>query len=217
MGSLYARGCGLDGHAKTGVAGLCSEGEKQMRPFSTMTAALWQLADGLLAAGCTHIAIASTGVHWRPVCNRLEDHFPVLLVNAHHIKAVPGQKTDVRDDEWIGDLLRQGLRKASVMPPRPIRAWRALMRHRQILVRDRAAVAHRIRKLLEAAHIKRGQVAAHVLGLSGRVMLQALADGDEDAEQLVQLARGKRKAQAAQLKQELTGHLTPTPRVLLQE
>jgi transposase len=217
MEILYARCCGLDVHAKTVVACLCVEGDKQIRTFSTMTADLVQLADWLLAAGCTHVAIESTGVYWRPVFNLLEDHFTVLLVNAQHIKAVPGRKTDVRDCDWICDLLRHGLLKASFIPPRHIRALRELTRHRQILARDRAAVANRIQKLLESANIKLGQVATNVLGLSGRLMLQALADGEEDAATLAQLAKGKLKAKAGQLKQSLTGHLTPTQRFLLQE
>jgi transposase len=217
MEILYSRCCGLDVHAKTVVACLCVEGEKQIRTFSTMTADLLQLADWLLAAGCTHIAIESTGVYWRPVFNLLEDHFTVLLVNAHHIKAVPGRKTDVRDCDWICDLLRHGLLKASFIPPRHIRELREVTRHRQILVRDRAAVANRIQKLLESANIKLGQVATNVLGLSGRLMLQALADGEEDATQPAQLAKGKLKAKTAQLQQSLTGHLTPTQRFLLQE
>jgi transposase len=217
MEILYARCCGLEVPAKTVVACLCVEGEQQIRTFSTMTADLLQLADWLLAAGCTHIASESTGVSWRPVFNLLEDHCTVLLVNAHHIKAVPGRKTDVRDCDGIGDLLRHGLLKASFIPPRHIREWRELTRHRQILVRDRAAVANRIQKLIEAANIKLGQVATNVLGLSGRLMLQALADGEEDAEQLAPLAKGKLKAKAAQLKQSLTGHLTPTQRFLLQK
>jgi transposase len=217
MEIMYSRCCGVDVYAKTVVACLCVEGDKQIRTFSTMTEDLLQLADWLLAAGCTHIAIESTGVYWRPVFNLLEDHFAVLLVNAHHIKAVPGRKTDVRDCEWICDLLRHGLLRGSFIPPRPIRELRELTRHRQILVRDRAAVANRIQKLIESANIKLGQVATNVLGLSGRLMLQALADGEEDAATLAQLAKGKLQAKAAQLKQALTGHLTPTQRFLLQE
>jgi transposase len=217
MEILYSRCCGLDVHAKTVVACLCVEGEKQIRTFSTMTEDLLQLADWLLTAGCTHVAIESTGVYWRPVFNLLEDHFTVLLVNAQHIKAVPGRKTDVRDCDWICDLLRHGLLKASFIPPRYIRELRELTRHRQILVRDRAAVAHRIQKLIESANIKLGQVATNVLGLSGRLLLQALADGEADAATLAQLAKGKLKAKAAQLKQSLTGHLTPTQRFLLQD
>jgi transposase len=217
MEILSSRCCGLDVPAKTVVACLCVEGEKQIRTFSTMTVDLLQLADWLLAAGCTHVAMESTGVYWRPVFNRLEDHCTVILVHAHHIKAVPGRKTEVRDGDWIGDVLRHGLLKARFIPPRHIRELRELTRHRQTLVRDRAAVANRIQKLLESAHIKLGQGATHVLGLSGRFMLQALADGEEDAEQLAQLAQGKLKAKTAQLQQALTGHLTATPRFLLQE
>jgi transposase len=185
--------------------------------LSTVTEELLQLADWLLAAGCTHIAIESTGVYWRPVFNLLEDHFTVLLVTAQHITAVPGRKTDVRDCDWICDLLRHSLLKASFIPPRHIRELCEVTRHRQILVRGRAAVANRIQKLIESANIKLGQVATNVLGLSDRLMLQALADGEEEAEKLAQLAKGKLKTKAAQLKPSLTGHLTPTQRFLLQE
>ena len=157
MEILYARCGGLDGHATTVVACLCVEGEQQIRTFSTITEDLLQLADWLLAAGCTHIAVERTGVYWRPVVNLLEDHLTVLLVNAHHIKAVLGWKTDVRDCDWLGDLLRHSLLKASFIPPRHIREWRELTRHRQILGRDRAAVANRIQKLMESANLKLGK------------------------------------------------------------
>ena len=123
MEVIYSRCCGLDVHAKTVVACLCIQGEKQIRTFTTMTAGLLQLSDWLALAGCTHVAIESTGVYWRPVFNILEGNFEVLLVNAHHIKSVPGRKTDVRDCEWICDLLRHGLLKASFIPPRPIREF----------------------------------------------------------------------------------------------
>jgi transposase len=204
-------------HAKTVVACLCIEGETQLRTFSTMTEELQLLAAWLLSSGCTHGARDSTGVYWRPVVNLLEDHVAVRLVNAHPINAVPGRKTDVRDCDWLCDLLRHGRLKASFIPPRHIREWREVTRHRQILVRDRAAVAHRLQKLLASAHIKLGQVATHVPGLSGRLRLQALADGEEEAATLAPLAKGKLTAKAAQLKQSLTGHLTPTQRCLLQE
>jgi transposase len=147
----------------------------------------------------------------------LGDHGAVLLVNAHPIKAVPGRKTDVRDGDWICALLRHGLRKGRFMPPRPIREVRELTRHRQLVVRARAAGANRLQKLIEAAHITRGHVATNVWGLSGRLMLQARADGEEEAEQRAQLAKGKLKAKAAQLKPSLTGHLTPPQRFRLQE
>jgi len=124
MEVIYSRCCGLDVHAKTVVACLCIQGEKQIQTFTTMTEGLLQLSDWLALAGCTHVAIESTDVYWRPVFNILEGNFEVLLVNAHHIKTVPGRKTDVRDCEWICDLLRHGLLKASFIPPRPIRLSR---------------------------------------------------------------------------------------------
>jgi transposase len=217
MEVIYSRCCGLDVHAKTVVACLCIQGEKQIRTFTTMTEGLLQLSDWLALAGCTHVAIESTGVYWRPVFNILEGNFEVLLVNAHHIKTVPGRKTDVRDCEWICDLLHHGLLKASFIPPRPIRELRELTRHRQTLVRDLAAVANRIQKLIESANIKLGQVATNTLGLSGRLMLSALAEGETDAEKMALLAKGKLKAKNAQLKRALTGSLTPTQRFLLKE
>lgn len=182
-----------------------------------MTDGLLQLSDWLTRAGCTQVAIESTGVYWRPVFNILEGNFEVILVNAHHIKAVPGRKTDVRDCEWICDLLRHGLLKASFIPPLHIRELRELTRHRQTLVRDLSAVANRIQKLIESANIKLGQVASDVLGYSGRLMLNALANGETDAEKMAQFAQGRLKAKTAQLEQALTGHLTPTQRFLLKE
>ena len=141
-----------------------------------------------MAAGYTHVAIERTGVDWRPVFNELEGNCVVLLVNAQAIKAVPGRQTDVRDCAWMGDLLRPGRLKASFIPPRPSRAWRELTRHRHTLVRGRAAVAHRLQKRIASAHIKHGHIATNVLGLSGSLMLQALADGEGEAETLVQRA-----------------------------
>jgi transposase len=217
MEVIYPWCCGLDVHAKTVVACLCTRGQKQVRTFTTMTDGLLQLSDWLTAAGCTQVAIESTGVYWRPVFNILEGNFEVILVNAHHIKAVPGRKTDVRDCEWICDLLRHGLLKASFIPPLHIRELRELTRHRQTLVRDLSAVANRIQKLIESANIKLGQVASDVLGYSGRLMLNALANGETDAEKMAQFAQGRLKAKTAQLEQALTGRLTPTQRFLLKE
>lgn len=217
MQVIYSRCCGLDVHARTVVACLCVDGHKQTRTFSTMTDDLLLLSDWLAQASCSHVAIESTGVYWRPVFNLLESNFEVLLVNAQHIKAVPGRKTDVRDCEWICDLLRHGLLKASFIPPPHIRDLRELTRHRQTLVRDHAAVANRIQKLIESANIKLGQVATNALGLSGRLMLQALAAGQQDADDLARMAKGKLKAKAAQLKQALKGRLTSTQRFLLKE
>jgi transposase len=164
MEVIYPRCCGLDVHAKTVVACLCIQGQKQVRTFTTMTDGLLQLSDWLAAAGCTRVAIESTGGYWRPAFNILECDFEVLLINAHHIKTVPGRKSDVRDCEWICDLLRHGLLKASFIPPLQIRELRELTRHRQTLIRDLAAVANRIQKLIESANIKLGRVATDVLG-----------------------------------------------------
>jgi transposase len=133
-----------------------------------MPAARWPWADWLLAADGTHLAIERTGVYWRRVCNLREDHCTVLLVNAHHSKAVPGRKTEGRDCDWLGELLRQGLLQGRFIPPRHIWEGRELTRHRQLWGRDRAAVANRLQQRLESANIQLGQVATNGLGLAGR-------------------------------------------------
>jgi transposase len=157
MQVVYECCCGLDVHAKTVVACLRKQGKKEIRTFSTMTADLLQLWDWLTAEGCRHVAMESTGVDWKPVFNILEGGCEVMLVNARHSKAVPGRKTDVRDCEWRADLLRQGLVKASFIPPVEIREVRELTRYRQTLVKDHTAVANRIQKLLESANLKLNQ------------------------------------------------------------
>ncbi len=146
--------CGLDVHTKTVVACLIKQGKKQVRTFSTMTADLLAMADWLVAEGCTHVAIESTGVYWKPVFNLLEGVLEVILVNARHVKAVPGRKTDVRDCEWLADLLRHGLLKASFIPPLYIREIRELTRYRQTLVKEQTAIANRVQKLIESANTR---------------------------------------------------------------
>lgn len=217
MEVLHECCCGLDVHAKTVVACLSKKGRKELRTFSTMTDELLKLADWLTSAGCTHVAIESTGVYWKPVFNILEGVVSVILVNARHIKAVPGRKTDVRDCEWLADLLRHGLLKASFIPPLEIRELRELTRYRQTLVTEHTAVANRLQKLLESANIKLGQVASDVLGLSGRLMLRALAEGEQDAEKLAELAQGKLKSKKAELRRALEGRLTQAQRWVLAE
>jgi len=194
-----------------------TKGRKEIRTFATMTEDLLQLADWLSSVGCTHVAIESTGVYWKPVFNILEGLVTVILVNARHIKAVPGRKTDVRDCEWLADLLRHGLLKASFIPPPEIRELRELVRYRQTLVAEHTAVANRIPKLIESANIKLGQVAREVLGLSGRLMLRALAAGETNVETLAELAQGKLKSKKAELRRALTGCLTPVQRWVLTE
>jgi transposase len=164
----------LDVHAQTVVACLIREGKKQTRTFSTMTDDLLLLLDWLSGEGCTHVAIESTGVYWKPIFNLLEGVLEVVLVNARHVKAVPGRKTDVRDCEWLADLLRHGLLKARFIPPLEIRELRELTRYRQTLIREQASVSNRVPRIIESGNIKLGQVASHALGVSGRLMLRAL-------------------------------------------
>lgn len=217
MQVLYPCCCGIDIHAKTAVACLIKQGRRQTRTFSTMTDDLLRLSDWLTAEGCTHVAIENTGVYWKPVFNILEGPLSVILVNARDVRAVPGRKTDVRDCEWLADLLRHGLLKASFIPPLEIRELRELTRYRQTLVKEHTAVANRIQKLIESANIKLGQVATDVLGTSGRQMLRALADGEEDVEVLVEMARSSLRTKKPELRRALTSRLTPAQRFVLSE
>ena len=209
--------CGVDVHTKTVVACLIKQGKKQVRTFSTMTDDLLAMSDWLVAEGCTHVAIESTGVYWKPVFNLLEGVLEVILVNARHVKAVPGRKTDVRDCEWLADLLRHGLLKASFIPPLYIREIRELTRYRQTLVKEQTAVANRVQKLIESGNIKLGQVATDVLGVSGRQMLRALADGEQDTEKIADFARGQLKKKKNELQRALEGRLTKAQRFVLGE
>ncbi len=220
MEILYPRCGGLDVHKRTVVACLLVPGPdgtptKQLRTFGTMTSDLLALSDWLAAAGCTHVAMESTGVFWKPIYNLLEDRFAVLVVNAAHIKAVPGRKTDVRDAEWIADLLRQGLLRPSFIPERPQRELRELTRYRTTLIHDRANEVNRLQKVLEGANIKLASVATDILGKSGRDILVALVSGTSDAAALAQLARGRRREKLPQLEQALAGQFGPHHRFLI--
>jgi len=217
MEVLYRCCCGLDVHAQTLVACLIRDGKKQTRTFSTMTDELLLLLDWLTAEGCTHVAIESTGMYWKPVFNLLEGVLEVVLVNARHVKAVPGRKTDVRDCEWLADLLRHGLLKASFIPPLEIREVRELTRYRQTLVREQASVANRVLRIIESGNIKLGQVASNALGVSGRLMLRSLCAGETDGAKLAALARGQLKKKEAELRRALTGRLSPAQRFVLRE
>src|SRR6266550_8904083 len=171
MDAIYERCCGLDIHKRTVVAcmivpGSGRQSRKEIRTFGTMTDDLLALADWLAAERVTHVAMESTGVYWKAPFNLLEGQFEVLLANAQHIKAVPGRKTDVKDAEWIADLLRHGLLKASFVPDRPQRELRELTRYRTVLVRERAAEINRVQKTLEGANIKLSDVASDILGRS---------------------------------------------------
>jgi transposase len=219
---VYERCCGLDIHKQTVVACLVVPGpdtgaHKEIRTFGTLTHELLQLADWLTEAGCTHVAMESTGVYWKPLYNVLEGSFELLLVNARHIKQVPGRKTDVKDCEWIADLLRHGLLRASFVPDRPQRELRELTRYRTALIRERAAEVNRVQKTLEGANIKLSSVATDVLGLSGRQILAALAAGTSDPTVLAELAKGKLRTKLPELEHALTGQVGAHQRFLLSQ
>src|SRR6185437_12907490 len=183
MQVVYARCCGLDVHQKTVVACVLlttTQGavRREVRTFGTMTADLLALNDWLNGLDVEQVAMESTGIYWRPVFSLLEADHPIILVNAQHIKAVPGRKTDVKDSEWVADLLRHGLLKASFIPPQPIRELRELTRYRKTLVQERAQEANRLHKVLESANVKLAVVATDILGTSGRDMLAAMLAGE---------------------------------------
>lgn len=220
MEVVSPRCCGLDVHKKSVVAGRIVPGpngrpQKEVQTFGTMTEDLLQLTDWLLAVGVTHVAMESTGVYWKPIYNLLEASFTLLLVNAQHLKAVPGRKTDVKDSEWIADLLRHGLLRASFVPDREQRELRELTRYRTALVRERTAEVNRLQKTLEGANIKLAAVASDLLGKSGREMLEALVGGTTDAAPLAQLAKGRLRAKLPQLERALTGQFGPHQRFLV--
>jgi transposase len=218
MNIVYEICCGIDVHAKMLVACLIrANGEKQIRTFSTMTDSLLELRDWLLEAGCTQVAIESTGVYWKPVFNILEDKIQVILVNPEQVAALRGRKTDVKDAERLADFLRHGMLEPSFIPPPEIRDLRELTRYRDSLVRERSSVANRIQKVIESGNIKLGQVASDALGVSGRAMLRAMAQGESDPIKLAELARGKLKEKKAQLIRALNGRLTATQRFVIGE
>lgn len=218
MQILYERCCGLDVHAKSVVACLITpdipEG-KEIKTFGTMTDDLLKLADWLTQAKCGHVAIESTGVYWKPVFNILEGLMAVILVNAQHIKKVPGRKTDVSDSEWIAQLLQCGLLQGSFIPPQDIRQLRDWTRYRKSLIQKRAEQVNRIQKLLESCNLKLAQVATDILGVSGRAILKAIVAGEDDPDKLASLAQRRLKNKSVELKASLKGRITPSQRRLL--
>lgn len=216
MEVVYERCCGLDVHKRTVVACVFTPEGKDTGTFSTMTEDLLKLADWLTQKGVSHVAMESTGVYWQPVYNLLEGlGIELLVVNAQHVKAVPGRKTDVKDAEWIAELLRHGLLRGSYIPDRPQREVRELVRYRTSLIRQRAQVVNRVQKVLEGANIKLSSVATNVVGVSGRAMLEAMVAGTEDPRALAALARGKLRDKKPQLESALRGLVGPHQRFLL--
>lgn len=217
MEVLFEHCCGIDVHARMLVACLIKDGQKETRTFETLTDDLLRLLDWLVLEGCTHVAIESTGVYWRAVFNILEGSIEVMLVNARDAKGFKARKTDVIDAEWLADLLRHGLLKASFIPPLEIRELRELTRYRESLVREQTALANRIQKLIESGNIKLGQVISDALGISGKQMLRALAEGEQDAEKMSHLARRRMKRKQSELARALSGRLTQAQRWVLRE
>ena len=216
MRVIHERCCGLDVHKRTVVACVLTPEGKAVRTFGTMTEELLALADWLVEQRVSHVAMESTGVFWQPIYNLLEGTGPeVLVVNAQHIKAVPGRKTDVKDAEWIAELLRHGLVRGSVIPERGRRELRELVRYRASLIQQRAQVVLRIQKVLEGANIKLSAVASDVVGASGRAMLEALVAGQDEPEALAALARGSLQKKRPQLTAALRGSVGPHQRLLL--
>jgi len=222
MEVVHERCCGLDVHKRTVVACLLTLGERgqparEVRTFGTMAADLLELREWLVAARCTQAAMESTGVYWKPVYNALEGVVELLVVNAQHVKMVPGRKTDVSDAEWLADLLRHGLLRGSFVPPAPQRELRELTRYRAVLVRERATEVNRLQKTLEGANLKLGSVATDILGVSGRAILEAVAAGESEAAVLAGLARGRLREKRTELERALAGQVKPHHRLLIAE
>lgn len=214
-------GAGIDVHKKNVVVNCrrveSKEVETETRTFGTTTPELLQMTDWLASWGVTDVAMESTGVYWHPVYNLLEGTYNVMVVNAKHIKHVPGRKTDVKDAEWISELLSYGLLKASFVPEKPQRDMRDLTRYRTKLVQERAREVNRVQKLLEGANIKLASVATDVLGVSGRLMLQALIDGDADGKEMAEMAKGRMRSKIPELEKALTGIVSDHHRFMLGE
>lgn len=218
---VILRSCaGLDVHKdsveacvrRTSVGGKV---EHEIGHWGTTTNELVAMSNWLSSMEVTHVAMESTGVYWKPIFNILEEHFEILLANAHHLKNVPGRKTDIKDCQWIAQLLQHGLLKGSFIPPRPQRELRDLTRQRTQLVDETSRISNRIQKVLEDANVKLGSVASNVVGASGRLMLEAIVDGKDDPSQLADLAKRRLRAKIPQLEQALYGKLTEHHRWML--
>ncbi len=215
MEVVYSRCCGLDIHKTTVVACVITPGNKETRTYGTVTPELLKLKEWLSQCHVTHVAMESTGVFWKPIFNLLEDAFSLLLVNAQHIKAVPGRKTDVKDAEWIADLLRHGLVRSSFVPERSQRELRELVRYRRTMIEERASEVNRIQKVLEGANIKLSSVATDIMGVSGKSMLEAMINGVDNPQVLAEMAKGTLRKKRASLEEALQGIISNQQKVLL--
>lgn len=222
MEVLYPRCAGIDVHKETAMVCVLTPGpsadpRKEIRQFATTTGELRKLVHWLKQEGITHAAMESTGVYWKPIFNILESSCELILVNARHIRQVPGRKTDKADCAWLASLLRHGLLEASFVPPLEVRELRDLCRMRTTLVRECVQAGNRIRKVLEDANVKLDSVASNTLGVSGRLMIHALIEGEQDPQVLAELARGRLRNKLAELSAALEGQVRPHHRFLLRQ
>ena len=222
MQVVHTHCAGLDVHKKSVVACVIVPKDKrswrkEIRTFTTMTADLKEMVTWLSRAQVTHVAMESTGEYWKPIFNILEGQFEVLLVNAHHLRAVPGRKTDVKDAEWIAELLQHGLLRGSFIPPAPQRALRELTRHRSNFVREHTNLVNRLHKTLESANIKLAAVTTKLVGVSGRAMLAAMLEGQTDPVLLAELAKGRLRTKHDLLVQALEGQVQAHHRFIISE
>jgi transposase len=223
MDVIFSHCAGLDVHKKTVMAcrilsdptGQQADGRMELQEFGTMTRDLLALSDWLAEAGITHVAMESTGEYWRPVYNLLEGSFTVFLVNAAHVKQVPGRKTDKADARWLAKLMRYGLLQASFIPPQGQRDLRDLTRYRTKLVQERSREVNRVQGVLERANIKLAAVATDIMGVSGRAILAALLAGRADPATMAELAKGRMRTKIPLLEQALTGLMRDHHRRLL--
>jgi transposase len=220
MEILHPRCAGLDVHKDTVVAAIrlaSSSGTVgEVRSFDTKTPGLLALSAWLAQHGCTHVAMEATGVYWKPVWHVLDDgQFSLILANAAHVKNVPGRKTDVADAQWLADLLAHGLIRASFVPEAATQEMRALLRTRKQLVREQASHVQRVQKTLEDANLKLNSVLTQIMGVSGRAILKALIDGEQNPDKLVALVRPGVKAPPEMLRAALQGRVTERHRFLL--
>ena len=219
MEAFLERCCGIDVHKKTITACLMvgkphEKAQKTVKTFTTMTRDLSACKDWLKSQGCTHVALESTGVYWKPVFNILEESMEVILANARDIKNVPGRKTDVKDCEWIAQLLRHGLIKGSFIPPKPIRELRDLTRYRQKLIQQKSSELNRLQKFLEDANIKLASIVSDIKGQSAQEMIQHLIQDDLTPKEMAGLAKRRLRSKLSELEMALEGILTDHHRIL---
>jgi transposase len=208
MDIIVERGAGLDVHKGTVVACVMGTGiKKEIRTYLTMTNDLFRCKEWLKQTGITHVAMESTGVYWKPVFNVLEDAFEVMLVNARHVKNVPGRKTDVKDSEWLCKLLRSGLVRGSFIPPKPVRELRDLTRYKRKLIQSITSEKQRVEKILEDANIKLSSIASNTFGASGKRIIEELMKGELKAEQMAELSKGRLRKRKEELKEALVGNV----------